>query len=180
LLVWFFLWKSEDNARRTQHDCDVCVLQDVPWYKNRVCFHPFYGKEEYPILVPTFNEGSPQPGPSELKTFDTEEFLEWLYEVNQNNLPNMSAFQIVLRFFREPKVCVSGLVDFELGTMIDLEDACHTYHVLPYSGGLFDQPLYIMEAFQTIRGTKNKYEAEKLKSLESTKSEIETPKKLRK
>jgi len=39
-----------------------------------------------------------------------------------------------------------------------MEDACNNYHCLPYKGGLLDQPIYILESFNVIRGEKNRYE----------------------
>jgi hypothetical protein len=45
--------------------------------------------------------------------------------------------------------------------LIDLEDSCFSYHCLPYEGGLLDQPLYLIEAFNVIRSEKNKYDNKK-------------------
>jgi hypothetical protein len=46
-----------------------------------------------------------------------------------------------------------------------LESACFNYHCLPYDGGIFDQPLYLMEAFNIIRSTKNRYENKNIEEI---------------
>lgn len=97
------------------------------------------------------------PMGTETKIFTSDDLLEWLYQINEEYFPDAPSFELLKRFIRK-EVCLTAYVDFELGELVDLEDSCHNYHCLPYDGGLFDQPIYLLQAFNVIRGEKNKYE----------------------
>ena len=94
---------------------------------------------------------------SEKRSFNQIEFLEWLNDFNLEFNPDMPSFEIIQAYLNgrnkteAGEICITGFVDFEIGTLIDLENACNTYHVLPYSGGLLDQPLLLLEAFGLVR-----------------------------
>jgi len=46
--------------------------------------------------------------------------------------------------------------------LISLENFSTEYGVLPYPGGLLDQPQFIIEAFKIIRDSIGKYKTDKL------------------
>jgi hypothetical protein len=104
------------------------------------------------------------PMGTETKIFTSETLLEWLYQLNEEYFPDAPSFELLKRFVRK-EICLTAYIDFELGEFVDLEDSCHNYHSLPYAGGLFDQPIYLMQAFNVIRGEKNKYEKTKADKL---------------
>jgi hypothetical protein len=168
LLVWYFLWRNEDKKRQALHDCEICTLEKNQYYKNRVCFNPNYGEEAYSITVP---HGEPETKVllgSDQITFDSETFLDWLYDFNETFKPEMPAFEIINKLINpanKNKICMSSFIDMELGYLVDLESSCNNYHCLPYEGGLLDQPMMLMDVFGVIRGERNKFEAQKADAL---------------
>jgi len=147
-------------------------LSHNEWFKKRFCYHPIYGKESYKVSIPIFDEiQRSRPISSEEKEFTEEDLLDWLYDLQENNFPDAPAFELLQRFIKKPgafekgEVCLTGLIDFELGEIIDLESACHNYHCLPYAGGLFDQPIKLIETFNVIRATRNKYDNLKIEQI---------------
>lgn len=42
--------------------------------------------------------------------------------------------------------------------LMDLEDSANIYGVLPFEGGMLDQPEFIVEAFKIIRHSKAMYQ----------------------
>ena len=68
-------------------------------------------------------------------------------------------------------VCPSSIVSYipnkdisPIMTSISEEGLGESFHVLPYSGGLRDQPHGIIQAFSLIRATRNELQAKELKS----------------
>lgn len=136
--------------------------------KKRVCYHQVHGEETYPLFIPIFDELRRVTG-SEIRDFNLRGLLDWLDNLSDDVFPDAPPFELLKRFAqgrdetgRPKEVCVEAFSDLELGSLIDLEDSCHSYRCLPYEGGLFDQPNYIMEAFNIIRATKNKYNNAKM------------------
>lgn len=73
--------------------------------------------------------------------------------------PDMPPFETVRTYFKVPQeLCLMGLADEEYGKIIALEAACREYHVLPYAGGVEDQPTGLLQAFDVIRETQNEYQ----------------------
>jgi hypothetical protein len=56
--------------------------------------------------------------------------------------------------------------DRETLYIIKLYSRCLRYSVLPYYGGIMDQPAWIMELFDVITGKKESYEKEQSERIE--------------
>jgi len=56
---------------------------------------------------------------------------------------------------------MTAFVDPLSNFLIELEAAANYYNVLPYEGGLLDQPQYILDAFKIIRRSDNIYQIKK-------------------
>ena len=148
--------------------------------KTRFCYHPVFGEEVHTINVPILNNDNKVEGVSQA-IFTEEEFLQWLYEFNDSFNANMPAFEIIQKTLKagnsNKEVCCTAFVDMEMGTMIDMESACAAYNQLPYDGGFLDQPIRLMEAFDIIRGERQRFEnVEADKLLSEAKSKNKTPK----
>lgn len=132
------------------------------WFNKRICFHPEFGKEAYPFKLPVFDPELKKLDPTQTyeTIFNQEDFLSWLYETNDYYRPEMPSFEFVkaLVHSKNPEVCFTAFIDEVLGQFIELESTCKEYKVLPYPGGVLDQPNIILDAFSVIRGEKIKYE----------------------
>ena len=146
------------------YDCEICALSQNEWFKKRICFNPEYGEQQYNFVLPTLDFDNKKFNGSETKSMDQEDFLLWLDDMNVNFNPDMPAFEMIQAYLNprnkaaSGEICMTGFVDFEIGTLIDLENACNNYHVLPYGGGLLDQPQLLLEAFNLVRSEINRYE----------------------
>jgi len=91
-----------------------------------------------------------------------DEYIEILFGLLDQlppHMENMPAFEAALRLLRPQDVCCTGILLNEpwLNMLIGLESTCSEYHVLPYEGGLFEQPQYIFDSFNAIRAARNEY-----------------------
>ncbi|MFV2014551.1 MAG: hypothetical protein ACC656_03930, partial [Candidatus Heimdallarchaeota archaeon] len=149
------MWRNERKERTALYDCDICTLKVNQWFRNRICFHPEFGQGAYPFKFPNMDPETKKqiPGPYEENIFTQEEFLDWLYETNDYYFPNMPAFELIQGAFKatNKEVCLTAFVDESLGELVDLESHCEAYKVLPYRGGIFNQPQLFLDAFSVIR-----------------------------
>jgi hypothetical protein len=156
------LWRNERKERTSLYDCEICSLGQNEWFRNRKCFHPLYGEEVFPFKLPYFDEETKKmiPGETNEQVFTQEEFLEWLYEVNERYFPDQPSFEFIQGAFkaRNGEVCLTAFIDESLGELVDLESHCEAYHELPYDGGIFNQPQLFLDAFSIIRTERNRYE----------------------
>lgn len=131
------------------------------WYNKRICFHEDFGKEAYPFKLPVFDtESKKLLNEIEEQIFTQEDFLSWLYENNDLYRPQMPSFEFLRTLLKSknPEICLTAFIEQGLGELIDLESACHAYRTLPFEGGLLDQPQLFLDAFETIRSERNRYE----------------------
>lgn len=56
------------------------------------------------------------------------------------------------------EVCPTSLMDPYIMYLLEAEQAVREYHTLPFEGGLWDQPMALLEAFVAIRSERNQYE----------------------
>ena len=66
-------------------------------------------------------------------------------------LPDIPVFELLLMYY--PQVCPTGILDPVFNQLLLWEERSQTYGVLPYVGGQLDQPIKLVEAFDTIRTT---------------------------
>jgi hypothetical protein len=77
----------------------------------------------------------------------------------ENVLPSMPPFEALRLYFAQPlEVCPTAMMDRYHLFLMEAEQASREYHVLPFDGGLWDQPLTLLRAFSIIRSERNQYE----------------------
>lgn len=93
--------------------------------------------------------------------FTQEEFLQWLYDINDQYVPDMPPFEFIQALIKprnQKEVCITAFIDPFLAYYVDLESACKEYRTLPYEGSLLDQPQALLDTFAIIRQERNRYE----------------------
>lgn len=126
-------------------------------YKGRACFDR---EEEIEFEVPEFDQNDKETGERIKKKMDTEEFWELVVEYSLHK-PQIPVYHLISRF----RVCLVSAGSRELEQLISLEAAARDYHVLPFGdggGGWLDQSNIVIEAFDIIRSTRNKFEMERM------------------
>jgi len=74
-------------------------------------------------------------------------------------LPSIPPFEALRLYFSQPlEVCPTAMVDPYHVYLMEAEQASREYHVLPFDGGLWDQPLALLRSFTIIRSERNQYE----------------------
>lgn len=135
-------------------------------YEGRACYLTKWpGEESYTIPVPIFDDiiGSPPDGYE-----DKELTMEGLFEemeAIEDHFLNIPPFEILRTYFIDPEVCPTALIDSYLVFLIEAEQAAREYHTLPFSGGLWDQPLKLLEVFTTVRYERNQYERVRVEAI---------------
>lgn len=116
-----------------------------------------------------------------IKELTSEEVVEELNNIQMKWLPFVSTFDILQTYFHGgsawnpilkksetiKEVCPKGLVsdDHWMVTLHSLESWASEYGVLPYSGGVLDQPNIIYEVFNTIMSSRSEYMSKKYDSV---------------
>jgi|GEM_PF-2764280 len=155
------MWRGEDQGRYLEYDCTYCIKKG--WYKNRVCF---LKNRKLKLKVPEYDLGTgereaPRVVSCEIKEMTKEDVVKKLVECH-GLFPNKLVHDVL--FFPHMRmglnneyICPVGLFDYEANTYVALETAASKYHNLPFSGSYLDQPLDIIEAFDTIRAAEARY-----------------------
>lgn len=88
--------------------------------------------------------------------------------------PYVSVWENYMQFFQrsggdQREVCLVGIFAYmpEYEYLMRMESSCYEYHVLPYAGGWLDQPLILVEIFETIRGARVEYDLYRHKLLQA-------------
>lgn len=149
------------------YDCDYCIANEL--YSGRACYlTDFPGKESYFLKVPVFDEESTNKNPvgEEERDLSLDDIYD-LMEEWETIFPDMPPFEMIQTWFRYPlEVCPTSLVDPYYAFMLEAEASCREYKVLPYDGGLWDQPLALIQAFETIRTERNHFERIRIDRME--------------
>lgn len=159
----FSNWKGEDQGRSLEFDCNYCTMKER--YKRKVCF---VKKKRIDLNFPIFDDkGSILE--YEQRSATKEDVIQHLIQVHKL-MPNVLVTDVMstrLMMLGEQgeKVCPIGLFDYETDFYVSLETAASKYHVLPYEGAYLDQPLYIIEAFDTCRAAEAKYSNYKMNKM---------------
>lgn len=136
-------------------------------HQGRACYlDKWPGEEVFSLPVPIFNEE--EPGSSPVNFEDKDLSLEGLFEELERieeHYPNIPPFEALRTYFISPEVCPSSIIDPYLVYLIELEQAAREYHTLPYSGGLLDQPIALLDAFSAIRSARNEFDRVRLDKL---------------
>jgi len=136
-------------------------------YEGRACYleDKFPGEEKHTMEIPVFDESVGTPPISFKKqTLSLNELFEVMDEIDDHYL-NMPSFEVLRTYFISPEVCPTALSDSYMIFLIDAEQAAREYHTLPYGGGLWDQPLALISAFNTIRSERNQFERVKIEAM---------------
>ena len=91
--------------------------------------------------------------------------------------PSSSVYQVVescLTFSKDNRktICPTSIIDPMINKFLQWENQCEKYHVLPFAGGLLDQPSLILQIFATIRATVNQYDEYELKLAQERNSNV--------
>lgn len=85
-----------------------------------------------------------------------DEFIETLWEIEILQ-PDLPVFLLAMKHFHRVCCTAIGIREPYLSLLITLESACSDYQVLPYGGGLMEQPQFLYDAFQCVRVGRNEY-----------------------
>lgn len=73
--------------------------------------------------------------------------------------PDIPPFETLRLYFSQPlEVCPTSLLDPYFMFLLASEQSAREYHVLPFDGGYWDQPLLLSTIFDVIRTERNQYE----------------------
>ena len=126
------------------------------------------GKESYLYSVPIFDDENPSQTPIayEDKDLKLEDLFEELTRI-ENTLTNIPPFEVLRLYFVQPKeACPTSMLDPYFQYLIDAEQASRDYHVLPFDGGLWDQPLQLLQIFTAVRYERAHYERIRFERIE--------------
>ena len=122
------------------------------------------GESEHLIPVPVFDENSSIIEYIS-KNLDIDDLFIELAIANEFH-PNTAPFEVLRQFFNSDKeICPTSLVDPYLTFLIEAEHASREYHTLPFDGGLWDQPLQLIEVFNSIATERNRFDRQRIEKL---------------
>lgn len=118
------------------------------------------GQDTYRLKLPKFDIEQPNQSPmGEYGANVTREDVFELLSDWEEIFPDLPPFEAARLYLHEPiEVCITSLIDPYSLYVIEAEQACRDYQVLPYDGGLWDQPNVLIEAFSIIRMERNHFE----------------------
>lgn len=94
-----------------------------------------------------------------------ENFIELLDAISFL-FPSMPTFEVLRLYFSQPKeVCPTAFIDEEALYMLETEQSCREYHVLPFEGGMWNQPKKLIHYFTHIRTVRNEYERQRMEQI---------------
>ena len=103
-------------------------------------------------------EGYVQGNDDEELVAEIDDIFEELTIVEET-FPDIPPFEALRLYFTSPlEVCPTAMMDPYLVFLIEAEQAAREYNVLPYDGGLWDQPRALLNIFSAIRTERNHYE----------------------
>ncbi len=177
----FSHWKSDHQEQTLSFDCKYC--QESKRDQKRVCFlNKATCRVRFPAIPDSFS------GLEERKLFlQQKQFVEWeeadasaeeviehfikVHALYPNLLPTEILLLPLMRLgVKGEAVCPVGLLTYKANWFTELESAAEKYKTLPFNGNWLDQPQYIIDAFNTIRGAESKYMSKKLKSKKGKKT----------
>ena len=130
-------------------------------YTGRACYlQTWPGNDTYELDHPIFGEDLPSQSPIgyEKKEMTLDDIFEELTIVEET-FPDIPPFEALRLYFTSPlEVCPTAMMDPYLVFLIEAEQAAREYNVLPYDGGLWDQPRALLNIFSAIRTERNHYE----------------------
>jgi len=138
-------------------------------YTGRACYlQTWPGNDTYELDHPIFGEDLPSQSPigyekKEMTLDDIFEELDLIEEI----FPDIPPFEALRLYFTSPKeVCPTSMMDPYLVFLIEAEQAAREYHIMPYAGGLWDQPRALLSVFSSIRIERNHYERIRFEKLD--------------
>lgn len=164
-----------------EFDCRDCVSKKR--HLRSVCFHK---SKKIWCRIPVFDESGNVFEWLE-REMTKEDMVEHLTKVC-NLLPSALIIDLLKHKLmqvgkRGEFVCPMGLFTEEADWLVSLETAASKYHVLPYpgehggAGSYLEQPLFIIEAFDTARSAEAKYTNYKMSKITDNKNQKGVPKK---
>lgn len=148
------------------------------WDKERVCLYEQEWDTQFEIQCPIIDAKGVEAQRrlsrgAETRVVNADDFLVLLEELKEKLGSDTPLYELMLQFFQD--VCPTNFFDPFLERLLQWESAAREYHTLPYAGGYLDQPLYIIQAFQIIRGARGQYYALKDKRAEAKRKTATPP-----
>ena len=130
-------------------------------YEGRACYLDTWpGQESYILDKPIFEDEAPSQSPIgfESQEMTLEDVFEALEEIEEI-FPDIPPFEALRLYYSQPKeVCPTSMIETYMMYLMEAEQAAREYHLMPYSGGLWDQPQALLQVFSAIRVERNQYE----------------------
>ena len=142
--------------RSRQYDCESCIQrEDFERNQSPGCF---LENEMIIVEVPDFSlvgDKWQSTGKGSWSYCQPEDFLEILEKI-QNKFPGKPLGAVWLDQY--PRFCPVSFVEPEIDMWISMESAASEYGVMPEKGGCYmEQPVLLMDIFDTIRAAKGGY-----------------------
>jgi len=150
------------------YNCVNCIAKGMQ--DSRICFAKnFGGVESAELEFPIFDPDGNMTGERESRQFTVDSIYELLLEYSTYPLPGVkpgvNPFVLCMNLF--PEICPVGLIDDEFGNYIQVDSLCTRYHVLPFAGGLLDQPSLMIDCFDTIATAEADFNNDSIEKMKS-------------
>jgi len=144
---------DKKESERRNFDCSVCKKLD--WNKKRACYLTQKIQTFQIPITEWVGSRLVIKQEKDIVEVDKNGFIEIVSKL-QGLSPDLPLAEIISKHFRD--VCIKSLLDYSDIDWVELENFCSEYGCLPLSTTMCDHPYYIIEAFNTIRNTRNAYE----------------------
>ena len=106
----------------------------------------------------------------DIESVTMEQFLGIL-DVLCQSTPGQSTWEVYERYYKRKKneVCLSAFINFEYNMVLNMEALAEKYSVLPFAGGMLDQPNKLIQCFETICDARAHYEKMMIEKAEEKK-----------
>ena len=142
--------------RSRLYDCESCTQRDD--FRENQAPGCFLENETIIVEVPEFEQTGGRwqgTGDSSWSYCEPEDFLEILERI-QDRFPGKPLGAIWLDQY--PRLCPVSFVEPEIDMWISMESAASEYGAMPERGGCYmDQPVLLMDIFDTIRAAQGSY-----------------------
>lgn len=163
-MTYYGRWRRKQTATiRKGYECDYCIRNEIAKAEGRICF--LYGEEKAEVVFPIIDKDGKVVEDDYLEeVVDVDEFRERLASISGRRPENV--FRLLVRYFggggKKSFVCPISIVEPYISSLVMMAARCESYHVLPCSGSVVDQPNWLMEALDEFRKTNAEYDGESL------------------
>jgi len=165
------LWRNEERSRAASHDCRYCIAHG--YQDKKKCLMPELGGcESFEVQLPDFDPDGNRLEDMRTEMCDAERIFELLVEYSETPIrgirPGANPFVLYnMLFTGRDLICPVGLLDADSGRIIDEVSMCKHYSVLPYEGGLFDQPTEIIEQMKVFAEAEAAFKNDQIENMKN-------------